>query len=194
MKNLVSLIVILLVVASTAAAADYWHFSIGLRGIGVIPGGDYSNALGVGVVAGLGDPDSKFSTHFEVDSWKVIYDYSGSDTVYTGREHHYSGLGFGLFEKYRFFNQSSRFSPYAIGGVGAYFLELKREEDTDILGWQLRSKYIHSLFAFSGGLGAESRISSSMSAFVEGRYVAIFSEFEEDENLILSYLGIRYLF
>ena len=165
MKNLVSLIVILLVVTSTAAAADYWHFSIGLRGTGVIPGEDYSNAFGVGIVTALGDPDSKFSTHFEVDSWKVVYDYSGPDTVYTGREHHYSGLGFGLFEKYRFFNPSSRFSPYAIGGMGAYFLELKREEDTDILGWQLRSKYIHSLFSLSGGLGAESRISTNLSAF-----------------------------
>ncbi len=194
MKNLVSLIVILLVVASNAAAADYWHFSIGLRGTGVLPGENYSNAFGVGVVTGLGDPDSKFSTHFEVDSWKVIYDYSGSDTVYTGREHHYSGLGFGLFEKYRFFNPSSRFSPYAIGGVGAYFLELRREEDTDIQGWQLRSQYIHSLFSLSGGLGAESRISSSLFAFIEGRYVAVFSEFDEDNDLIHSYLGIRYLF
>ncbi|MEE9555400.1 MAG: hypothetical protein V3W18_14020 [candidate division Zixibacteria bacterium] len=194
MKNLVSLIVILLVVTSTAAAADYWHFSIGLRGTGVIPGEDYSNAFGVGVVASLGDPDSKFATHFEVDNWKVIYDYSGSDTTFTGREHHYSGLGFGIFEKYRFFNSSSRYSPYAIGGVGAYFLELKREEDTDVVGVQLRSQYIHSLFSLSGGLGVEGRVSSNLSAFLEGRYVGVFSEFDEDKDLIQTYLGLKYLF
>ena len=194
MKNLISIIVFLLVVTATVAAADFWHFSIGLRGTGVIPGEDYSNAFGVGVIASFGDPDSKFNTHLEMDSWKVTYDYSGSDTVYVGREHIYSGMGFGIFEKYRIFNQSSRYSPYAIGGLGGYFLKLRREEETELSGLQMRSKYIHSLVFLSGGLGLEAKVSQHLSAFIEGRYTYISSENDNDKDLIQSYLGMTYHF
>jgi len=187
MKNLISIIAILFVIAGSAAAADYWHFGIGLRGTGVIPGGDYANAVGIGVVAFFGDPDSRFNAQLEVDDWKVVYDF-------TGLEHQYSGFGFGIYEKYRILNQASRYSPYAVGGFGAYFLELKKEEMTDILGLQLRSQYIHSLFSMSGGAGLEFSLNSRVSAFAEGRYVALFSEFDTDKDLIQSFIGVRYLF
>lgn len=194
MKNLISIMVFLLVITATVAAADYWHFSAGLRGTGVIPGNDYSNAFGIGVIASFGDPDSRFNTHFEMDSWKVKYDYDGADTALVGLEHRYSGLGFGIFEKYRFLNLSSRISPYGIAGLGAYFLELKREEQTELVGLQLRSQYIHSLFSLAGGLGVEAAVGQHLTAFVEGRYVSIFSENDVDKDLIQSYLGVKYHF
>ncbi len=194
MKNLVSIMVFLLVISATVTAADFWHFSVGLRGTGVIPGEDYSNAFGVGVVASFGDPDSKFNTRFELDSWKVTYDYDGSNADFRGLEHNYSGLGFGVFEKYRFFNNSARFSPYGIGGLGAYFLELKREEETAISGLQLRSQYIHSLFFASAGLGLETAITRRLTVSVEGRFVSIFSENNSDKDIIQTYLGMAYHF
>jgi opacity protein-like surface antigen len=194
MKNLISVIAICLLISGSVAAADYWHLGIGLRGTLVIPGEDYKSALGVGIVTSLGDPDSKFTTRLEVDRWKVVYDYDGSVDSLVGREHQYLGLGFSALEKYRILNHSARFSPYVIAGLGAYFLELKREEDTDIVGIQLRSKYIHSLMSLSGGLGIEAGLSSRVSAFIEGRYVGIFSENNEDKDLIHSYIGVTYLF
>jgi len=194
MKKLISFIAIILILTGTASAAEYWRFSMGLRGTAVFPGDDYSNAIGVGAIAGFGDPDSKFDTQIEFDTWKVKYNYSGSDTAYTGRKHHYSGLGFGLYEKYRILDLNSRFSPYVLGGAGAYFLELKREEMADIVGLQLRSQYIHSLFTMSGALGVDGRVSDHLSAFLEGRYVGIFSSNDEDKDLIQSYFGITYHF
>jgi len=194
MRNLVSIIVILLIIAGTATAADYWHFGLGLRGTGVLPGGDHKSALGVGIIGSFGDPDSKFNTRIEVDSWKVTYDYDGADANLVGKEHQYSGLGFGLYEKYRLFDTSKWYSPYVIGGAGAYFLELKREEDTDILGTQLRSQYIHSLFMASAGLGLEARISGRLTGFLEGRFVAVSGESGTDNNLIQTYLGAAYSF
>lgn len=194
MRNLIIVIAILLVITGMAAAAEYWHFSLGLRGTAVVPGLDYSNALGVGVIASFGNPDSKFNTQFEADSWKVSYDYTGPLAEFAGRQFRYSGLGFGLFERYRIFNASSRFSPYVIGGFGAYFLELKRQEETQLQGLQLRSQYIHSLFTASGGVGVEGMVAPRVSAFVEGRYVGIFSTNHEDHDLIQSYLGMKYHF
>ena len=194
MRNLISIIAILLLVTGSVAAADYWHFGLGLRGTAVIPGEDYSSALGVGVVASFGDPDSKFTTQLEVDNWRVVYDYDGSVDSLVGFEHRYSGLGFGAYEKYRLLNHSRRFSPYVIAGFGAYFLELKREEDTDIIGVQLRSQYIHSLFSLSGGLGVEAWVGERITTFIEGRYVGIFSDHNEDKDLIQTYLGAKYHF
>jgi len=194
MRNLISIIAILLIIAGTAAAADYWHLSLGIRGSLVFPGERYSNAVGIGAMASFGDPESKFSTQLEFDNWKTTYDYKGSDPQFIGREFRYSGLGFGAFEKYRFFNQSSRYSPYAICGLGAYFLELKREEIVEIVGVQLMSKYIHSLFSGSAGLGVEANLSARITTFIEGRYVTFFKNNNEDSDLIQTYVGAKYHF
>lgn len=194
MRNLVGIIVILILSVSAASGAEYWRFGIGLKGTAVIPGEDYSNALGLGVVAAFGDPDSKFSTQLELDSWKVIYDLDVVSDTLGELEHQYSGLGIGIFEKYRILDLSSRFSPYVIAGTGAYFLELKREELTDVLGLQLRSQYLHSMFMMAGGLGLETGLNNHLWAFVEGRYVYISSDRDEDKDLIQSYLGIKYKF
>lgn len=194
MRNLVGIIAILFVTAASASAAEYWRFGVGLKGSAVIPGEDYSNAFGLGVIAAFGDPDSRFTTQFELDSWKVIYDFDISGDTLQELEHHYAGLGIGLYEKYRIFNLSSRFSPYVIGGLGAYFLELKREEETDVVGLQLRSQYLHSLFMMAGGLGIEAGFSERISVFVEGRYVYLNSDRNEDKDIIHSYLGLKYRF
>lgn len=194
MRNLVGIIAILFVTATSSSAAEYWHFGVGLKGTAVIPGENYSNAYGVGVIASFGDPDSKFTTQFDLDSWKVIYDFDISGDTLAALEHHYSGLGVGIYEKYRIFDMSSRFSPYVIGGLGAYFLELKREDLTDIQGLQLRSQYLHSILMMAGGLGIEAGFNDRISAFIEGRYVYLNSDRNEDKDIIHSYLGIRYRF
>jgi len=194
MRNLISIIAILLIIMGTATAADYWHLSLGLRGTAVFPGDQYSNAFGVGAIASFGDPDSKYNTQIEFDTWKTQYDYKGSDPLFVGKKHRYSGLGFGAFEKYRFFKQASRYSPYVIGGLGAYFLELKREEETDIVGVQMRSKYIHSLFCAAAGIGFEARLNDVVSTFVEGRYVTFFKNNNADTDLIQTYFGAIYHF
>lgn len=194
MRNLVGIVTILFVTATSASAAEYWHFGLGVRGTAVVPGEDYSNALGMGVVATFGDPESKFTTQLELDSWKVAYDFDVVGDTLGEIEHEYSGLGFGIYEKYRILNLSSRFSPYIIGGVGAYFLELKRAEDTGVVGLQLRSQYLHSVFMAAGGLGFETGLSSHLSIFAEGRYVYMGSDRDEDTDLLQSYLGLRYRF
>ncbi len=194
MRNLVGIAAILLVITASASAAEYWRFSLGIKGAAVVPGENYSNALGMGIVAAFGDPESKFTTHFELDTWKVVYDFDVPDDGLGDLEHQYSGLGFGIYEKYRILNLSSRFSPYVIAGAGAYFLELKREEETDIVGLQLRSQYLHSLFMAAGGLSLETELTNHLGIFVEGRYVYIGSDRDEDKDLIQSYLGLRYRF
>lgn len=194
MRNLVGIIAILFVTATSLSAAEYWHFGVGLKGTAVIPGENYSNAYGVGVIAAFGDPDSRFTTQFDLDSWKVIYDFDISGDNLAPLEHHYSGLGVGLYEKYRIFDMSSRFSPYVIGGLGAYFLELKKEESTDIQGLQLRSQYLHSMLMMAGGLGIEAGLNEHISTFIEGRYVYLKSDRNEDKDIVHSYLGVRYRF
>lgn len=194
MRNLVGIIAILFVTSVSSPAAEYWRFGLGLRGTAVVPGETYSNTLGLGVIASFGDPDSRFTTHFELDTWKVTYDFDISTDTLPTLEHHYSGLGVGVYEKFRIFDLSSRFSPYIIGGLGAYFLELKREELTDIQGMQLRSQYLHSIFTMSGGLGIEAGLNERISTFIEGRYVYLNSDHNEDKDIVHSYLGIRYRF
>jgi hypothetical protein len=194
MRNLVGIVAILSVIAASASAAEYWRFGLGIKGTAVIPGEDYSNALGMGVVAAFGDPESKFTTQLEMDTWKVAYDKDVAGDTLGPLEHQYSGLAFGIFEKYRIFNLSSRFSPYMVAGGGAYFLELKQEEETDIVGLQLRSQYLHSVFMAAGGLGIETGLGDHFSAFIEGRYVFIDSNRNEDKDLIQSYLGLSYRF
>ena len=194
MRNLVGIIAILFVTAASSPAAEYWHFGLGLRGTVVKPGGDYSNALGVGVIASFGNPNSRFATQIEFDSWGVTYDFDVADDTLGALEHQYAGLGVGIYEKFRIFNMSSRFSPYIIGGAGAYFLELKREEATDIQGLQLRSRYLHSLLMMAGGMGFEADFNEHLAAFVEGRYFYLNSDADEDKDIIQSYLGVRYRF
>ncbi len=194
MRNLVGIIGILFVTAASSPAAEYWHFGLGIRATAVIPGGDYSNAIGVGVITSFGDPDSRFATQIDFDSWRVTYDFDIADDTLGTLEHQYAGLGIGIYEKFRVFNMSSRFSPYIIGGAGAYFLELKREEATDIQGLQLRSRYLHSLLMMAGGMGIEADFNEHLSTFIEGRYFYINSDADEDKDIIQSYLGIRYRF
>jgi hypothetical protein len=194
MRNLVGIVAILFVAATSASAAEYWHFGLGIKGTAVVPGEDYSNALGMGVVATFGDPESKFTTQLDMDTWKVAYDFDVAGDTLGEIEHEYSGLGFGIYEKYRILNLSSRFSPYIVGGVGAYFLELKRAEDNGLGALQVRSQYLHSLFMAAGGLGFETGLGSHVSIFAEGRYVFINGERDVDKDLIQSYLGVRYRF
>lgn len=195
MRNFVAIVAVLFVTATSASAAEYWRFGLGVKGTAVMPGDDYSNALGMGLVAAFGDPESKFTTQFEVDNWKVSYESDVAGDTLGPLKHEYSGLGFGIYEKYRMLNLSSRISPYVIAGVGAYFLELKREEDIEISGLQLRSQYLHSLFMGAGGLGFEMAFSGHLWTFIEGRYVMLSTDNSNvDKNLLQSYLGIRYRF
>ncbi len=195
MRNLVGIIAILFVTATSSPAAEYWHFGLGLKGTAVIPGETYSNTFGLGVIASFGDPDSRLTTQLELDTWRVTYDFDVSGDNLGEVEHRYAGLGVGAYEKFRIFNLSSRFSPYIIGGVGAYFLELKRQEATDIQGLQLRSQYLHSLLMMAGGLGIEADLSQSVSTFIEGRYVILNKRSKKfDNDIVHSYLGIRYRF
>lgn len=195
MRNLVGIMAIILVTAASSSATEYWHFGLGLKGSAVIPGENYSNTAGVGIIASFGNPDSRFATHLEVDSWRVTYDFDVPYDTLGVVEHRYAGLGVGVYEKFRIFNLSSRFSPYIIGGVGAYFLELKREEVTDILGLQLRSQYLHTLLMMAGGLGIEADLNERISTFVEGRYIILNkSNAKIDKDIVHSYLGVRYRF
>lgn len=194
MRNLVGIIAILFVTAVSSPAAEYWHFGLGLKGTAVIPGEDYSNAFGVGVITSFGDPDSRFTTQFEVDNWGVTYDFDITTDTLPTLEHQYAGLGVGVYEKFRIFDVSSRFSPYVIGGLGAYFLEMKREELTDIQGLQLRSRYLHSIVMMAGGLGVEAGLNENFSTFIEGRYVYLKSDRDEDKDIVHSYLGVKYRF
>lgn len=195
MRNLVGIIAILFVTATSSPAAEYWHFGLGLRGTVVIPGETYSNTFGLGIIASFGNPDSRLTTQLELDTWKVTYDLDIADDNLGELEHRYAGLGIGVYEKFRIFNLSSKFSPYIIGGVGAYFLELKRQEATDIQGLQLRSQYLHSLLMMAGGLGIEADLNQSVSTFIEGRYVILNKRSKKfDKDIVHSYLGIRYRF
>ena len=114
MKKLLGVIIMILLIAGTSAAADYWHLEVGFKGAAVVPGGDYKNTVGYGFIAAFGDPDSRFTTQFEVDSWVSTYDVSGF-------ERQYSGFGIGVFEKYKYLDFSTRLTSYIIGGVGGYF-------------------------------------------------------------------------
>ncbi len=194
MQKIIGIISILILIAGSAVAADYWHFGMGLRGTAVLPGDEYSNALGVGVVASFGDPDSRFTTQMEIDSWKVTYSKDLPGDGYGALEHEYSGFGAGFFEKYRLYGFGSKISGYLIGGLGGYFLELKREEPIELVGLQMRSQYLHPRAMTAGGTGIDTRISQNITTFVEGRYVYIISGGEEDKPLIQGYLGLKYLF
>ncbi len=195
MRNLVGIMAIILVTAASSSATEYWHFGLGLKGSAVIPGETYSNTFGFGIIASFGNPDSRFTTQLELDTWRVAYDLDVSGDTLGELEHRYAGLGIGAYEKFRIFSPSSRFSPYIIGGVGAYFLELKRQEVTDIQGLQLRSQYLHTLLMMAGGLGIEADLNEHISTFVEGRYVILNkSNAKIDKDIVHSYLGIRYRF
>jgi hypothetical protein len=216
MKKFFLLITILVMASSSVFAADYWHFGVGVRITGVMPrsvslpngakNDKYANALGEGIILTFGNPDSRFTTQFELDNWSMNYkksnyvvNYFANDTSTTtsakqGKQE-YSGLGVGIFEKYRFLDLSPRFSNYIIGGFGGYFLNLKRELTLDPLpGTEIRSQGFHSLMMTAGGLGFEGRFNDHISSFIEGRYVLIISGDKGDTDLIQGYLGVRYVF
>lgn len=180
-------VVMILFIAGSSAAADYWHLGIGFRGTAVVPGGDYENTLGFGILASLGDPDSRFTTQLEVDSWESVYDVRG-------RENRYSGFGVGFFEKFRLWDFSSGLSTYLIGGIGGYFLDFKLEEDVENIGVELRSQYLNSLFMTAGGVGFDFKMGQHLIAFTEGRYVYFPNGNFEDKPLTNGYLGLRYHF
>jgi len=216
MRKIIGIAVILLMASGYAAAAEYWHFGAGVRLTGVMPGKDYSNALGVGVLLTFGDPDSRFTTQIDFDNWKVEYTKDGDtilystlqqiadgDSLYRLATHEYSGLGFGIYEKYRALDFSSALSAYVIGGFGAYFLDYLKEERNDFGTIESISYGLHSLFQLSGGLGLEAALSSHISSFVEGRFVGILngqkqepgSQIErEDSHLFKGLVGLRYAF
>ncbi len=185
-------IVLILLLAGSATAAEYWHLGVGFRGTAVVLRDDIDNTFGWGMMVTLGDPDSRFTTQMEVDSWKSVYTIAGF-------ENHYSGFGAGFFEKYRVFDFTPNLSSYLIGGFGGYFLELKEEEDIEFVGIELRSKYINSYFMLAGGLGFDYRISPKLAVYTEGRYVDYpkrWSSGDEflDNSLLNGYLGARYSF
>jgi hypothetical protein len=204
MKKIISIVGILLVLSGCATAAEFWHFGAGLRLTGVMPGKDYANALGGGVLLTFGNPDSRFTTQLDLDSWNVTYQKSDSlirivdpnDTAnVTVRERNfsYSGMGAGVYEKYRAFDFSQKISTYVIGGFGAYFLDRKREDQTNFVV-SMKSFGLHSLLHWSAGLGFEGQITSHISSFIEGRFVGLISGNASDKNLLKGYLGVRYVF
>lgn len=180
-------VVVILSIAGSSAAAEFWHLGIGFRGTGVMPGGNYENTLGFGLLASLGDPDSRFTTQLEVDRWESIYDINGF-------ENRYSGFGVGFFEKYRLWNISSNLSTYLIGGIGGYFLDYKREEFVENVGIELRSQYLNSVVMTAGGLGFDFNIGPHLIVFTEGRYVYFPNGDNVDKPLSNGYLGLRYHF
>jgi hypothetical protein len=202
MKRIFGIVAILLLTSGIASSAEYWHFGAGVRLTGVMPGSDYSNALGTGLLLTFGNPDSRFTTQFDVDSWKVKYTKSDSlinvsapgtpDTLRL-RNFEYYGVGIGAFEKYRALDFSTRFSSYVIGGIGGYFLNRKREvSETGVE--TMKSDGMHSLFQFAGGIGFEGKINQHISSFIEGRYVAFLNGKKADKNLFKGYFGVRYIF
>jgi hypothetical protein len=205
MKRIFGIVAILLLASGIASGTEYWHFGAGVRLTGVMPGSDYSNALGTGLLLTFGNPDSRFTTQFDIDNWKVTYNKSDSlvensplgtpDSLktYKKRDYEYFGVGVGAFEKYRFFDFSPKFSSYVIGGLGGYFLNRKREVyDSGILS--LKSDGMHSLFQLAGGIGFEGKINQHISTFIEGRYVAFLNGKDADKNLFNGYWGIHYTF
>jgi hypothetical protein len=205
MKRIFGIVAILLLASGIASAAEYWHFGAGVRLTGVMPGDDYSNALGSGLLLTFGNPDSRFTTQFDIDTWDVIYTKDDSlvessplgtpDSLktYKLRDYEYFGVGVGAFEKYRFFDFSPKFSSYVIGGIGGYFLNRKREAyESGILN--MKSDGMHSLFQIAGGIGLEGKVTQHISGFIEGRYVTFVNGEDADKDLMNGYLGIRYIF
>jgi hypothetical protein len=203
MRKIFIVAVMILMASGYASGADYWHCGVGAKLAGVMPGDIYSNTLGGGLLVTFGNPDSRFTTQFDVDKWGVKYNKSGdsiltsaynaTDTTYKMRERQYSGFSVGMFEKYRAVDFSNTFSAYLIGGLGGYFLNYKREE-SDNGTVNLKSKSQHSLGYISGGLGFESQFNQHVFAFLEGRYVELISTKDADQNIVKGYLGVRYVF
>jgi hypothetical protein len=204
MKKVYVVIAILLMTSAYVSAADYWHFGVGARLAGVIPGKNYGDALGGGLMLTFGDPDSRFTTQLEVDTWARTYNMDDSlvlvtfppnpDSSYKKRDYHYSGLSVGFFEKIRTVDFTSGFSNYITGGLGGYFLGRKREDKLQLGGTQVKSLGFHSVVMLAAGTGFEARINDHLASFVEGRYVFIVSGDKADKNLALGYVGIRYIF
>ena len=205
MKRILGIVAILLLASGYAAAADYWHFGVGVRVAGVIPGKDYENALGKGILITFGNPDSRFTTQMDLDSWGVTYTKAGdlvetspaatpdSLKTYKLRNYEYTGLGAGFLEKYRALDFSTKLSSYVIAGIGGYFLDRKHEE-SDNGTITMRTTGMHSLFQIAGGVGFEGRLNGHISGFIEGRYVKIVSGDNLDNDLMKGYFGVRYIF
>jgi hypothetical protein len=218
MRKIVGIAMILLMISGYAVAAEYWHFGAGVRLTGVMPGGDYSNALGVGGLLTFGDPDSRFTTQMDFDTWNTTFTRDGvmvlysteeqlqqtpPDSVWRLADHKYTGIGFGIYEKYRALDISSRFSSYIIGGFGAYFLDFQREERTDYATVEMRSYGLHSLYQLSGGIGFDAAINAHFTGFIEARFIAMLNPEEddpalgidrEDANVSSGFIGVRYTF
>jgi hypothetical protein len=202
MKRIFGIVAILLLASGIASAAEYWHFGAGVRLTGVMPGDDYSNALGSGLLLTFGNPDSRFTTQFDLDTWDVTYtkddsminvNAPGTPDTLRLRDFDYFGLGIGAFEKYRMYDFSPRFSSYVIGGIGGYFLNRKREISESGIE-TMKSDGMHSLFQIAGGVGFEGKIGQHISGFIEGRYVTFINGEDADKDLMKGYLGIRYIF
>ena len=210
MKKFFLFVTILLLISGYASAADFWHFGAGIRATGVMPrGNQYSNALGEGILLTFGDPDSRFTTQFELDNWSVNFNrtqesitffnvYGDSGSLQTrAPKFTYSGLTAGFSEKYRTFLFSPRFSNYIVGGLGGYFLNGKLESsNAPYSGTTMRSRGFFSVLSGSAGLGFEGRLNDHVMSFVEGRYVMLFSRPKEytAPDMLQGYLGIRYVF
>jgi hypothetical protein len=204
MRKIFGIAAIILIASGYAAGADYWHFGIGTRIEGVKTSGkDYHNALGGGLLLTFGNPDSRFTTQFDLDKWGVTYHINGDlvrtnsvtepTPTYKVRDRNYSGLGVGMFERYRAFDFTDNYSAYVIGGIGGYFLDYKEEmSDNGVV--TLKSKGLHSLGQLAGGIGFEGRFDQHILGFIEGRFVGFLNAQKTDKNLMKGYLGIRYIF
>jgi len=208
MRKIMGIAAIILLVSGYATAADFWHFGVGLRATGVMPSNDslYANALGVGVLLTFGDPDSRFTTQVDLDAWSVEYTKDGevvedspigtpdSAKTYRLAQYEYSGMGVGFLGKFRAYDFSNTFSTYIIGGLGGYFLDLKRERRNDDGSITVKSNGFHSLIQYAGGVGLEGRLSQHFSSFIEGRYVGVISGDDSDPYFLKGYVGVRYVF
>jgi len=207
MKKIIGVATLILILCGSAVAADYWRLGVGVRGEGVIPGGDHKNAFGTGIVVSFSDPDSRFATQVEVDTWEVTYTYDGANrNLYypnangdsVGFERVYGGFGAGFYERARLFDLMSRVSTYAVAGIGGYFLELRQEELVELEpGFptpEMRSQYLHARFMVAGGIGFDIDISDRLECNIEGRYVYIESELDIDEPLMKAFFGLKYNF
>lgn len=210
MKKFFFFVTIFLVISSSAIAADFWHFGIGLRAVGVIPEPQqYNNAVGGGLLMTFGNPDSRFTTQIELDKWTVNYKRSAfPDTVFgiTGdstsmqirpSKFKHSGLTFGFYEKFRAIEFSPALSAYIIGGFGGYFINAKYESSqAPFAGTVMRSRGYFSVLSGGGGLGLNAKVNSHFDSFVEGRYIGLFKKEPgyDSPNYIHMYFGVRYVF
>ena len=151
----------------------------------------------------FGNPDSRFTTQIDFDRWKVNFQKSDylvrtnpitvDPATYRIGKQEYTGMGLGIFERYRAIDLSNSMNAYLLGGIGGYFLDYQHEESNNGTV-SMTAKGLHSLAQLSGGIGFEAKVYQGLLGFVEGRYTAFLSTNKRDNNLMNGYFGFRYVF